>query len=102
MKVNDPETPGVFIVLTETSKYVVNLDERWIRRCAGDGFGPDPNEETPPVLSQLRRDGDTIELLELVTMEVGRPMAMYLDIRRDGVMTFRRTTNVMKITEMSP
>jgi hypothetical protein len=92
---------GLFVVLTETSRYVVNFDERWVRRCAGDGVGPDPQEKTPPLLAQLRRDGDTIELLGMDLMEVGLPMVMYLNLRRDGVVTMRRTTNVMKITQIA-
>ena len=92
---------GVFMVLTETSKYVVNFNESWIRRCAGEGIGPDPAEERAPVLAQLRRDGDTIELLDMRVMEVGQPMVMFLDIRRDGIETLRRTTNVMKITQIA-
>jgi hypothetical protein len=92
---SDPEEPPrATIVLTETSTYVVNWAANTVRRIPGV-----PIKATAVAASSLREDEEEIELLAMLRLEVGQPMEMYLNLRRDGILTFRRTTLVMAILD---
>jgi hypothetical protein len=49
---------------------------------------------------ELRRDGESIPLLEIGRIIVGVPMQMMLDLRGDGVKTLRTTSRVTDIQEL--
>jgi hypothetical protein len=66
-----------------------------------------PAADTAPVedfaaieTATLRRDGEAIPLIEL-DLEVGRRGALVLDVRRDGIATYRDTTPVLSIHRLS-
>lgn len=90
------EGTGRFLVTTATgSEYVVNLDDRTISRKMAT---------TAPLvdfldagLSQLRRDGELLELLMLESCEVGSSAVFWIQVRDDHIPTFRRTSPVVCI-----
>jgi hypothetical protein len=54
-----------------------------------------PDEEYDQ--SVLRKDGEPLPLLGIVRAAVGASAAFWVDVRRDGIRTFRLTTPVMAI-----
>lgn len=71
----------------------MNLDDRTITRKMA---------ATAPLLdfldagfSQLRRDGEALELLMLESCEVGGPARFWIQVRNDHIPTFRMTTPVV-------
>jgi hypothetical protein len=83
-------------VVTEASGYLVNLEEKWVLRTPG---GNHDNWVYP--VAELRRDGERIELVQVIgEIKVGAPMVMLLRIRDDGVYTARRTTPVIAVVEL--
>ena len=94
-------TRGQFEVTTATgSVYLVSLlEERKITRL--------PVATLPAkgfkfiASSQLRRDGEELELLMLVVCEVGAPAQFWVQIRTDGVPTLRTTSPVVCIRRVS-
>lgn len=81
---------GTFLVCTMTgSRYLLDLDQRVFRRTPRDAW-----DET----LRLRRDGDVIDLVELVRCVRGEPMLLLIDLDVPGVsMTSRETTAVVSI-----
>lgn len=59
----------------------------------------DPGFDLAPA-SILRRDGETLRLLKLDTLQVGDRGSLWVDVREDGVLTWRGTTPVISITEL--
>lgn len=51
--------------------------------------------------SQLRRDGEELELLMLVVCQVGTPAQFWIQIRTDGIPTLRTTSPVVCINQLS-
>lgn len=45
----------------------------------------------------MRRDGEAIPVLEILRLEVGKPALYTLDLRGDGVITLRTTSEVVSI-----
>ena len=91
---------GTYSVRTSSgTAYLVCLDEpRHVIRLAAD---------TAPVgdyaaidTAVLRRDGEAIPLIAL-DLDVGRRGELVLDVRQDGVATFRGTTPVLSIHRLS-
>ncbi|MCY1240618.1 hypothetical protein D9M72_534730 [compost metagenome] len=77
------------------SEYLVNLPARTVkRRMATAAPLYDFLEAT---FWQLRRDGDTLELLLLKTWAVGISALRWVVIRDDRMSTLRRTSPVVKI-----
>ncbi|MCW2132710.1 hypothetical protein [Arthrobacter sp. VKM Ac-2550] len=48
----------------------------------------------------LRRDGEALRLLSIYRLQLGRPGALLVDVREDGIPTFRATTPVTAITRI--
>ena len=91
------EGPGRWLVSTESSSYLLELDESGsgtVVRHVGEGRGRAPQPEgLPPAVSVgLRRDGDPIRVLSADVPVIGRPWTLLLAIRDDGVPTVRNTT----------
>lgn len=86
-RLTDSDT-GRWLMSTETSRYVIDLDARTITRSPGDG------EDA----LDLRRDDEVVPLLRLNSCERGASAVLLLDVRGDGVATLRMTTPVRRIT----
>lgn len=93
-------TTGRWQVTTETSVYVLDLDERRATRVPDAGAGPPPGLCAPPIAA-LRRDQGSVPLLALISCTIGEPMRMMADVRRDGVGTPRTTTIVRHLRELA-
>ncbi len=93
-------TTGVWQVSTETSVYLLDLDASRVTRVPDAGAGPPPGLTALPI-SSLRRDHESVPLLELISCAVGRPMRMLIDVRRDGIGTLRTTTVVRQLPELT-
>lgn len=84
------------MVTTATgSQYVVNLDDRTIARKMA---------ATAPLVdfldagfSQLRRDGEELELLMLESCEIGSSAVFWIQVRDDHLPTVRTTSPVVGI-----
>jgi hypothetical protein len=78
----------MLIVSTEGSRYAFTDDMSHVMRM--------PRKSPLPgaTVNDLRQDWDWIPVRSYETIEVGKPMTLWLDIRRDGVRTLRRTTLV--------
>jgi hypothetical protein len=76
------------IVKTESgSAYEFNEDETQFRRINAGGE-----------YHKLRRDGEWLNIKGIVSgPTVGEPLVMVIEIRDDGVPTFRRTSHVVEI-----
>lgn len=84
------------IVLTETSKYII--DHQACTATRVDGYGAGLVADLPEVyVAALRMDREPIPLLGMSKPVVGEPMSLLLDIRRDGVLTVRTTTVVREV-----
>jgi hypothetical protein len=98
---------GRWLVTTESgSTYLIDLDAMTQTRApnpetvaAWVGTGPVAEDPSRDLLytPRLRRDHEPVPLLALDPIEVGLPMEMWLDLRGDGVTTFRATTRVTRI-----
>ena len=91
---------GTYSVRTSSgTAYLVCLDEpRHIIRLAADTA---PVEDFAAIeTAVLRRDGEAIPLITL-DLEVGRRGGLVLDVRRDGIATYRDTTPVLSIHRLS-
>jgi hypothetical protein len=96
------EGPGRWLVSTESSSYLLELDESGsgtVVRHVGEGQGPAPRpKDFPPAVAVgLRRDGDPIQVLWVEVPVIGRPWSLQLDVRGDGVPTNRHTTFVRQV-----
>lgn len=90
---------GRWQVTTETSTYLLDLEERLATRVPDAGAGPPPGLAGPPIAS-LRRDHEPVRIVEVVTCTIGAPLRLLLDIRRDGIFTVRTSTIVRDIRKL--
>jgi hypothetical protein len=100
-KIAPPEwRDQVLHVLTESgSKYVIDTVAWTLQRVRGRAVQDDP--EVAPA-SRLRRDGETLQLLRLIQLEVGASaIADLAPLRSDAVWTRRTTTYVVSIEPRS-
>jgi len=92
---------GRYRVTTATgSEYVLDLTARTVKRLVA---------ATAPLVdyldvgfSQLRRDGETVELLMLEKCAVGASARYWIQVRADHVVTLRTTSPVVRIEALSP
>jgi len=49
----------------------------------------------------LRRDGETVALLGIIQLQLGRPGVFRIDVRGDGIETTRMTTSVCDIRRLT-
>lgn len=80
---------------TQTSAHLIDLGARTVTRIEGAGT---PTAGPGYTVSALRRDHESVPLLELVCCAVGYPMELLLQVRDDCVTTMRRTTSVVAVT----
>ena len=89
---------GNLIVETESgSLYLVELmddadETMWITRVSDPGSPGGWSE-------RLRRDGERMRLLTAEPPVIGQPWLLVLDLRQDGVQTYRLTTDVVSVHE---
>ena len=96
----NPENGGSWVVETQTSRYLIDLDQNYLLREPGGGDAGSMEPVNLYFIAQLRRDGTQVPLLELSQCRVGSPLLVLLDIRGDGVETLRRSTPVASITRI--
>ncbi|MET3206238.1 UNVERIFIED_ORG: hypothetical protein ABIB21_003057 [Arthrobacter sp. UYEF13] len=92
---------GRYLVITATgSHYLLDLTARTLQRLMA---------ATAPVidyldagLSQLRRDGESLELLMLESCTIGAPGRYWIQVRDDHVVTLRTTSPVVRIVALNP
>lgn len=94
--------PGRWLVITETSSYVLDLDDgrtgTLVRTVGtGQGVAPEAVDLPQPVAVGLRRDGEVIPVYWAAPPVVGEPWTLMIDVRRDGIATLRRTTIVRQV-----
>lgn len=112
------ENVGRWVVTTLTSRYFLDLDTRQVMRHPGRPpaaqstdpepgaplpAGPQPAEPQPaaPHATILRGDGDVLRLRTIGTCRLGEPLVLYLDLRDDGVVTIRQSTQVIAIEQVA-
>ena len=86
---------GVWLVTTESSRYLLDLDHHWVTRLPGDQAHGAGRQAV-----SLRGDGQPLQLVALAACRPGMPMLMLVVIREDGLVTVRRTTPVRAITPL--
>jgi len=89
----DMHSTGQWIVLTEASLYLLDMDARTITRSPYGGMGPD-SKDTKLLVASLRQDNSALPLVDLLPVKTGEPMSMIVDVRKDGFLTSRHTTHV--------
>jgi hypothetical protein len=85
------QTTGSYLVETEASYHLIDLDARTVTRTRIGERGFEP--------SHLRRDGSEINLVD-VDASVGSGMILILDLRGDGIPTVRLSTDVVRIRRL--
>lgn len=91
---------GRYLVTTATgSQYLLDLTARTVERVMA---ATAPLVEYLDVgFSQLRRDGETLELLMLESCRIGSPARYWLQIRDDHIVTLRTTSPVVRIVAVN-
>lgn len=94
--------PGRWHIRTETSVYVLDLNETGsgtlVRHVdQGRGHAPEFDNLPAPIAVELRLDGKDIAVHWAEAPVVGQPWTLLLDVRGDGVPTLRRTTIVRQV-----
>lgn len=92
---------GRWHVVTETSRYVVDLDERTLTRLPGSASGAAPGR-APVELADLRGDHTEIQLLTLVQCQLHRSMVLLIEADDTDGPRFRLTTMVRAIYPATP
>lgn len=92
------DTKGVWNVQTETSSYILDMDEHMAMRVPNTGAGihPDHAENRIVVVTELPQDGEWFHFYTLKQCVVGDPMFIY----ESPSLGTRRSTIVCKITEV--
>jgi hypothetical protein len=92
---------GRYLVTTATgSHYVLDLTARTVKRAMA---ATAPLREYMDVgFSQLRRDGEGLELLMLELCAVGAPARYWIQARDDHIVTLRTTSPVVRIVALNP
>lgn len=105
---------GQWVISTESgSLYMLDLDQATQTRVPDpDGLPNSPYVDSAgqsrpgagPSLwaAGLRRDGEPVPLIDFDPVWVGWPLAMWLDIRGDGIRTYRSTTPVVGAQRLRP
>lgn len=99
---------GRWEVMTESSRYIIDLNERTITRVQGSGPEHHKEDRVPsrafsreadrhPARSRLRKDEQQVPLLDMSPVFIGHPLKVLLDIVGNGIVTVRRSTPVVSI-----
>ena len=90
------EDAGTFEIKTGASVYVIDTQAATVVRVPVRER-PGPNFDAA---AALRRDQELIRLIDIRACAVGHSMVLLLDVRRDGIVTLRRTTIVESIRRL--
>ncbi|MDY7528151.1 MULTISPECIES: hypothetical protein [unclassified Cryobacterium] len=91
---SDGSTGRYLVATASGSLYRLDLDRRVMSRVPE--FGVESR------LHRLRRDGEDVDLLELVQCEVGKRMILRINLAAPGVwMTTRASTEVKRIENLA-
>ena len=84
------DATGCYVVTTESgTRYWLDLNRRQLQRVPSPAF---------PARLQLRRDGEHIDLVEVVRCLLGQPMVLLINLWVPGVWcTTRESTPVVRI-----
>lgn len=94
---------GRWVVTTQTSRYFLDLDSHQVMRHPGGGSkGRHGWDSGPPSAALLRGDGDVLPLRSVARCRVGESLVLFLDLRGDGVVTIRQSTQVIAIEAVTP
>lgn len=97
---------GRWQVTTESSRYIIDLDANTLTRAPGSGPEHHKSDRHPSRAggrykqSQLRKDEQQIPLLDMSPVVVGYPLTVLIDIVGNGVVTARRSTPVVSISQI--
>jgi hypothetical protein len=97
------DSTGDFVVDTSTgSRYLLDLTSprRTMTRLPRENT-PRPGYDFPEALRTLRRDGESLPILRVASVEVGRSAELWILVRTDQVVTFRQTSPVVRIVELA-
>ena len=100
LQLTDGDT-GRWVVTTLTSRYFLDLDTRQVMRRPGGTNLRRPGSDSSGVAA-LRNDGDVVPLRSVAHCRVGDSLVLYLDLRGDGVVTIRQSTQVTTIEAVPP
>lgn len=86
---------GFYLVTTQSlSQYWLDLDQRLLRRRPRAGSATN---------LMLRRDGESVDLVEVVNCRVGQPLIVLINLNVPSVwFTTRESTAVIRIEPMPP
>ena len=92
---------GCYLVTTATgSHYVIDLTVRTLTRSMA---ATAPHMDYIDAgFSQLRRDGESVELLLLESCALGKSARFWVQVRDDHIVTLRTTSTVMGIVALNP
>lgn len=92
---------GVWEVTTETSVYVLDLDDRQLKRVPGVANGSHIAADGAWVeLRSLPRDDEWVTLHQLVECRLGEPLFALVRDPGGGTLTWRRSTHVQSIRKL--
>lgn len=92
---------GTWLIQTEMSAYLIDRDAATLQRLPGQGAGMDPDLPGEAWVESLRKDGESIPLLDVDVCVVGERAILLIDVRGDGVPTSRHTSVVRAITDLT-
>lgn len=94
------DATGNWLVETETSSYLIDMDRHRAMRIPGAGAGihPDHAENRIVVVSKLEGDNDWFDFAAIKYCAVGDPMLVYEGSARG----MRRSTVVCRIRKVHP
>ncbi|MBO0693008.1 MAG: hypothetical protein J2P58_08935 [Acidimicrobiaceae bacterium] len=100
-KLTDDDT-GRWVVTTQTSRYFLDLDTHEVMRHPGGGKERPRGWDGGPSVATLRADGDVVPLRSVAQCRLGESLVLVLDLRGDGVVTIRQSTQVTAIEAVPP
>lgn len=92
---------GRYVVATATgSHYVLDLTARTVKRQTAASAPVVDYQDAG--FSQLRRGGESLELLLIESCAVGASARYWIQVRADHVVTLRTTSPVVRIVALNP
>jgi hypothetical protein len=88
----DDEADCYLVTTESSSRYWLDLDRRLLRRETSTSFAG---------TLRLRRDGEELDLVEVVDCRVGHPLIVLINLNLTGVwLTTRESTPVVRIERL--
>lgn len=96
--VTDLDSGRYLVVTTSGAEYVLDIGPQPSSLVRSTRRQTTGEREAAP----LRRDGETLRLLGIIQLQLGRRAIFRIDIRGDGIETTRTTTRVCSIKRLAP